>query len=173
MATGIYLSEYGGSRIVRSAVDLLSGIPSIVIGLFVYTVLVLPFKHFSALSGGVALGLLLIPSVARSTEELLRLVPRDLREAGLALGLSRWKTLVFLILPGIRPAIASTTLLALARAAGETAPLLFTAFGSQYVSYSPFDPIASLPVQIFTYAVSPFDDLRTKAWGAALVLVLP
>ncbi len=171
---GIYLSEFGKGKlahVVRFATDLLGSVPSIVIGLFVYSVIVMPMKRFSALAGAVALGILMIPTVARSTEELLRLVPQHIREAGLALGLPRWKVILFLVIRGAMSGIITGILLAVARVAGETAPLLFTALGNQYWQSGIDQPIASLPVQIYTYAISPFEEWHRLAWAGALVLV--
>lgn len=175
MVTGIYLSEFGQGRFgdwVRFGADMLSSIPSIVIGLFAYALIVLPTKHFSAIAGGVALGVIMVPTVARSTEELLRLVPVHIREAGLALGLPRWKVIVRIVLRGSLGAIITGVMLAVARVAGETAPLLFTALGNQFWARSINEPIASLPVQIYSYAISPFEEWHRQAWTAALVLVL-
>lgn len=175
MVVGVYLSEYGRGRlgtIVRFTADLLSSVPSIVIGLFAYAVLVRPMGRFSALAGGIALGIIMIPTVARSTEELLRLVPTHIREAGLALGLPRWKVIIRIVLRGCLSGITTGVMLAVARVAGETAPLLFTAFNNHFWQTRLDQPIASLPVQIFTYAISPFEDWHAKAWAGALVLVL-
>lgn len=171
---GIYLSEFGRGKLattVRFAADLLGSVPSIVIGLFVYTVIVMPMKRFSAIAGAVALGILMIPTVARSTEELLRLVPQHIREAGLALGLPRWKVTLFLVIRGALSGIITGVLLAVARVAGETAPLLFTALGNQHWHSGIDQPMASLPVQIYTYAISPFEEWHRMAWAGALVLV--
>ncbi len=175
IAAGTFLSEYGHGKlgsVVRFCTEMLASVPSIVVGLFVYTILVRPMQGFSAVAGGVALGLLMIPTVARSTEEILRLVPSHIREAGLALGLPRWKVISRIVLRGAASGITTGVVLAIARIAGETAPLLFTALNNQYWASSPFQPIASLPVQIFTYAISPFDEWHTLAWAGALVLVL-
>jgi phosphate transport system permease protein len=175
IVTGIFLSEYGRSRIagcVRFACDLLASVPSIVVGLFVYTVIVVAMKRFSALAGGVALAILMIPIVARSTEELLRLVPQHIREAGLALGLPRWKVILHIVLRGSQSAIVTGVMLAVARIAGETAPLLFTALGNRFWQTRLDQPIASLPVQIYHYAISPFEAWHAQAWAGALVLVL-
>jgi phosphate transport system permease protein len=151
--------------------DVMNGMPSIVMGLFAYTVLVLPLRHFSALSGGVALGVMLIPTVMRTTEEIVRLVPQSIREASLALGIPQWKTMLRVILPTAAGGIVTGIMVGLARIAGETAPLLFTAFGNRFWSWDPMKPIAALPLQIFSYAISPFDDWRRQAWAGALVLV--
>lgn len=171
---GVFLSEYGhgkSGKIVRFAADILGSVPSIVVGLFVYAVAVVPFKHFSALAGGLALGFLMIPTIARSSEEILKLVPTHIREAGLALGLPRWKVILNIVLRAARGGIVTGLLLSIARAAGETAPLLFTALGNRFWSTSLTEPIASLPVQIYTYAISPFDEWQTQAWAGALMLI--
>lgn len=175
IGAGVYLAEYGGqgrlAMLIRFAIDVLSGIPSITIGLFAYTLIVLPMGSFSALAGAVALAVIMLPTVARATEEMVRLVPGSMREAGLALGVPRWKTIAWIVLPGARDGILTGAMLALARAAGETAPLLFTAFGNRFWSFDPLQPIAALPLQIFVYAVSPYDDWHRQAWAGALVLV--
>jgi phosphate transport system permease protein len=171
---GIFLSEYGqgkSGKTIRFAADILASVPSIVVGLFVYAVAVVPFKHFSALAGGLALGILMIPTIARSSEEILKLVPTHIREAGLALGLPRWKVVLRIVLRAARGGIVTGLLLSVARVAGETAPLLFTALGNRFWSLKLTEPIASLPVQIYTYAISPFDDWQTQAWAGALVLI--
>lgn len=171
---GIYLAEFGRSRVahvVRFSADVLAGVPSITVGIFVYTLMVLSMKRFSALAGGVALGLLMLPTVARTTEELLRLVPDTLREAALALGAPGWRVIPRVVLRTAAPGIATGIMLAVARVAGETAPLLFTAFNSRFHSDGIDQPTSSLPVQIFTYAVSPYEDWHRQAWAAALVLV--
>jgi len=170
----IYLAEFSGSTIafiVRYAADLLNGVPSIVIGIFAYTLVVLPFKHFSTLAGGVALGLMMIPITLRSTEEFLLGVPSALREAAMALGASKWKTIATVIVPAAYRGILTAILLAFARVAGETAPLLFTAFGNRYWSPGWNQPTSSLPVMVFTYAVSPYEDWHRQAWAAGLVLL--
>lgn len=172
---GIHLAEYPHSKfssVVRFAADVLNGVPSIVIGIFAYAVVVLPVKRFSALSGGVALGLLMIPIVVRTTEELLRLVPPGLREGALALGASRSRAVFTVIVPAALPGILTGVLVALARVAGETAPLLFTALGNRFWSTSLTQPIASLTVQVFTYANSPYDDWHRQAWAGAFLLVM-
>ncbi len=174
LLVGIYLSEYGRGamgNLIRFTADLLSSIPSIVIGLFVYSLMVLPMRRFSALAGGLALGLIMIPTVARSTEELLKLVPTHIREAGLALGLPRWKVIIRIVLRGCVSGISTGVMLAVARVAGETAPLLFTALNNRFWQFRLDQPIASLPVQIYTYAISPFEDWHRQAWAGALVLV--
>ncbi len=171
---GTFLSEYPQtqvSRITRFAADVMNGIPSIVIGLFAYVLIVLPMRHFSALAGGVALGVMLIPTVMRTTEEIVRLVPQSVREAALALGIPQWKTTLRVVLPTATAGIVTGIMVALARIAGETAPLLFTAFGNRFWNRSILQPIAALPLQIFAYAISPFDDWHRQAWAGALVLV--
>ncbi len=171
---GVYLAEFSGpgvASIVRYAADLLNGVPSIVIGIFAYSMVVLPFKHFSTLAGAFALGLMMIPITLRSTEEFLGAVPRMLREGAMALGASKWKTISSVIVPAAYRGILTAILLALARVAGETAPLLFTAFGNQFWSRGWTQPTASLPVVIFTYAVSPYEDWHRQAWAAGLVLL--
>jgi phosphate transport system permease protein len=170
----IYLAEFSGSKIafvVRYAADLLNGVPSIVIGIFAYSLVVLPFKHFSTLAGGFALGLMMIPITLRSTEEFLHAVPRSLREGAMALGASKWKTIVTVIVPAAYRGILTAVLLAFARVAGETAPLLFTAFGNRFWSPGWNQPTASLPVMIFTYAIAPYEDWHRQAWAAGLVLL--
>lgn len=176
IVTGLFLSEQKSetrlSNAVRFSADMLSSVPSIIIGLFIYAALVLTMKRFSAFAGGLSLGLLMIPTVARTTEELLKMVPLHIREAGLALGLPRWKVILWIILKGSRGPIFTGIMLALSRVAGETAPLLFTAFNNQFWQQSLDQPIASLPVQIYTFAVSPYEDWHRQAWAGALVLVL-
>lgn len=172
--SGVYMSEYAGTRLssaIRFAADTLNGVPSIVIGVFAYTVAVLPFKQFSAFAGGFALGVMMIPIVARTTEELLLLVPGAMREGALALGATRARAVFTVILPAALPGIVTGIVLALARIAGETAPLLFTAFNNRYFSTRLTQPISSLTVQVFTYAISPYEDWHRQAWGGALVLV--
>ena len=172
---GVHLSEYSGTRFssaVRFAADVLNGVPSIVIGIFAYGLVVLPVKHFSALAGGVALGLLMLPIVVRTTEELLRLVPSGLREGALALGATRSRAVFSVILPAALPGILTGILVALARVAGETAPLLFTALNNTYWSTNITQPIASLTVQVFTYGISPYDDQHRQAWAGAFLLVM-
>ena len=172
--TGLFLSEYGTGRLgtlVRFSCDMLVSVPSIVVGLFVYATVVQPMRRFSALAGGLALGIIMVPIVARSTEELLKLVPDHIREAGLALGLSRWKVTLRIVLRGASAAVLTGVLLALARVAGETAPLLFTSLGNRFWQSGLDQPISSVPVQIYTYAISPFDEWHRQAWAGALVLV--
>lgn len=172
---GIYLSEYGGSRLnggIRFTADVLNGVPSIIWGIVVYALIVVPMKTFSAAAGGVVLGLMMIPLVMRTTEEVLQLVPRGYREAALALGIAQWRTIVQIVVRTALKGIVTGVLLALARVAGETAPLLFTAFGNQFWAHSLAEPVAALPLQIFTYAISPYDDWHRQAWAGALVLLL-
>jgi phosphate transport system permease protein len=171
---GIYLAEFGGktfSFITRYTADLLNGVPSIVIGIFAYALFVLPVKHFSTFAGGVALAIMVIPITLRSTEEFLRAVPNNLREGAMALGASKWRTIASVILPAARGGILTGMLLALARVAGETAPLLFTAFGNRFWSPGWSQPISSLPRMIYDYAISPYDDWHRQAWAAGLVLL--
>ena len=171
---GTYLSEYGSTRLSQTArftADVMNGIPSIVMGLFAYVLIVLPMRHFSALAGGVALGVMLIPTVMRTTEEIVRLVPQSVREASLALGIPQWKTMLRVVMPTAAAGIVTGIMVGLARVAGETAPLLFTAFGNRFWNRDLLQPIAALPIQIFAYAISPFDDWHRQAWAGALVLV--
>jgi phosphate transport system permease protein len=170
----IYLAEFSGGTtafVVRYAADLLNGVPSIVIGIFAYALAVLPFKRFSTLAGGFALGLMMIPITLRSTEEFLRAVPNALREGAMALGASKWKTIATIIVPAAYRGILTAVLLAFARVAGETAPLIFTALGNQFWSPGWNHPTASLPVMIYTYALAPYDDWHRQAWAAGLVLL--
>jgi phosphate transport system permease protein len=172
---GVYLAEYGGARTnagLRFIADVLNGVPSIIWGVVVYGLVVLRFKSFSALAGGLALGIMMIPLIMRTTEEVLLLVPNGYREAALALGINRWKTIVFIVMKTASKGIITGVLLAFARIAGETAPLLFTAFGNRFWNQSLREPIAALPLQIFTYAISPYDDWHRQAWAGALVLVV-
>jgi phosphate transport system permease protein len=174
LMAGVYLAEFGGktfSFVIRYTTDLLNGVPSIVIGIFAYSLAVMPVKHFSALAGGVALGIMVVPITVRSTEQFLRSVPGTLREGAMALGASKWKTIATVILPAAKGGIITGVLLALARVAGETAPLLFTAFGNRFWSPGWGQPIASLPVMIYTYAIAPYDDWHRQAWAAGLVLL--
>jgi len=174
LLAGVYLAEFGGktfSFVVRYTTDLLNGVPSIVIGIFAYTLVVLPVKHFSTLAGGVALGIMVIPITVRSTEEFLRAVPVTLREGAMALGASKWRTIATVVLPAASGGIITGMLLALARVAGETAPLLFTAFSNRYWSDGWEQPTASLPVMVYTYAIAPYDDWHRQAWAAGLVLL--
>jgi phosphate transport system permease protein len=172
---GVYLAEFGESRFgkwVRFSADVMSGVPSITVGIFVYSLVVLQTKHFSAFAGGVALGVLMLPTVTRTTEELLKLVPESLREAALGLGLPKWRTTLRVMLRTAAPGIATGVMLAVARVAGETAPLLFTAFSNPFWSSGLNEPTASLPVNIYNYAVSPYEEWHRQAWAAALVLLL-
>jgi len=174
IGAGLYLAERRGTRLataVRFLSDVLNGMPSIVLGIFAWEFLVRPIGHFSALAGGVALGAIMIPLVTRATEEMVRLVPTALREAALALGYSRWRTSLGVVLRTALPGIVTAALVAVARVAGETAPLLFTAFGNQFWSLSVTQPIAALPLQIFTYAISPYDEWHSQAWAGAVVLL--
>jgi phosphate transport system permease protein len=171
---GVYLAEFGGktfSFVVRYTTDLLNGVPSIVMGIFAYTLVVLPMKHFSTLAGGLALGVMMIPIAVRSTEEFLRTVPLSLREGALALGASKWKAIATVVIPAALRGILTGIILDLARVAGETAPLLFTAFNNRFWSPGWDQPTASLPVMIFTYAIAPYEDWHRQAWAAGLVLL--
>lgn len=175
IVSGVQLVEYGTGRVgdaVRLACDVMVGIPSIAIGLFAYALLVAPFHHFSGLSGSVALAVLMLPIVVRTTEGAVALVPGALREAGLALGLPRWRVALQLVLPAAVPGVVTGALLAVARAAGETAPLLFTAFGNRFLSGNPTGPLSALPLIVFNDALTPYPDLVQTAWGAALVLIM-
>jgi phosphate transport system permease protein len=172
---GIYLAEYGSDRAnswIRFTADVLNGVPSIVWGMVVYALLVVPFKTFSAYAGGVALGFMMIPLVMRTTEEVLVLVPQGYREAALALGIPRWKTITVIVVRTALKGIVTGVLIAMARVAGETAPLLFTALGNNFWSHRLSEPISALPLQIFAYAISPYDDWHRQAWAGALVLLL-
>lgn len=174
VGAGLYLAEHGSARLastVRFLSDVLNGLPSIVMGIFAWQVLVRPVGHFSALAGGIALGVMMIPLVTRTTEEMIRVVPNALREAALALGYARWRTSLSIVLRTALPGIVTGALVAVARIAGETAPLLFTAFGNQFWSLAVDEPIAALPLQIYQYAISPFDDWHRMAWAGALVLI--
>jgi phosphate transport system permease protein len=172
---GVYLAEYGSARansILRFIADVLNGVPSITWGVVVYGLVVLRFKGFSAYAGGLALGLIMIPLILRTTEEVILLVPNGYREASLALGIARWKTIVHVVMKTASKGIITGILLALARIGGETAPLLFTAFGNRFWNHDLTQPIAALPLQIFTYAISPYDDWHRQAWAGALVFVI-
>jgi len=174
IGAGLYLAEKRSTKLahtVRFLSDVLNGLPSIVVGIFAWEFLVRPIGHFSALAGGIALGTMMIPLVTRTTEEMLKVVPNSLREAALALGYQRWRTSLSIVLRTAMAGIATGALVAVARIAGETAPLLFTAFGNQFWSVSPSQPIAALPLQIFSYAVSPYDEWHRLAWAGALVLI--
>jgi phosphate transport system permease protein len=175
IAAGIYCAEFPGSRltwITRFVADVMNGTPSIVVGVFAWAWIVAQQKHFSALAGSVALSLLMIPMVLRTTEEMIKLVPNSLREAALALGYPRWRTSLSVVIRTTLPGIVTGALLAIARIAGETAPLLFTALGSQYLSFNLNQPMAALPLTVFTYATGPYEEWHRYAWAAALVLIL-
>jgi phosphate transport system permease protein len=175
VGAGVFLAERGDGRlgqIVRFTSEVLAGVPSIVVGVVAYGLLVVPMRRFSAIAGAIALAILMVPTLARATEEMVRLVPRTLREASLALGVPAWKTSLFIVLRTALAGVLNVALLAVARAAGETAPLLFTALNNQYWNFNPGQPTASLTVQIFNYAISPYEDWHEKAWGAALCLLL-
>jgi len=172
---GVYLSEFGGRTfpfVVRYTADLLNGVPSIVVGIFAFALVVMRVKHFSTLAGGIALSIMVIPITLRSTEQFLRAVPQSLREAALALGASKWKTVCTVVIPAGLRGVLTGTILGVARVAGETAPLLFTAFSNRYWSPGFDQPTASLPVMVFTYAISPYEDWHRQAWAAGLVLLL-
>lgn len=172
---GVYLAECGHGRIgwmIRFAADVLAGVPSIVVGIYAYTLMVLPMHGFSAYAGGFALGVIMLPIVTRTTEEMVKLVPGALREASLALGVPTWRTTLWVVMRTARGGIITGIMLAVARIAGETAPLLFTAFGNQFWHRGMTGPISSLPVQIYTYAISPFDEWHRQAWAGALVLLV-
>jgi phosphate transport system permease protein len=174
IGAGLYLAERGGTRlanVVRFLADVLNGLPSIVMGIFAWEFLVRPFGHFSALAGGAAIGAMMIPLVTRTTEEMVRTVPQSLREAALALGFPRWRTSLQIVLRTALGGIVTGVLVAVARVAGETAPLLFTAFGNQFFSTKLTQPIAALPLQVFVYAISPYDEWHAQAWAGALVLI--
>ncbi|MBI2853567.1 MAG: phosphate ABC transporter permease PstA [Chloroflexi bacterium] len=174
LLAGIYLSEFGGHRfgsVVRFTADVLFGVPSIVIGMFVYALVVIRMGSFSALSGGIALAFIMMPIIARTAEESLRLVPTTIREAGLALGIPLWRTILSIVLPGALTGVVTGIMLGMARVAGETAPLLFTAFGNRLGFQGLDNPVAALPLQIYRYAISPYSDWQSQAWGAALVLI--
>jgi phosphate transport system permease protein len=175
IGAGIYLAEYGRGQVasvLRFTADVLNGVPSIVIGIVAYSLVVLKQGHFSALSGGVALGIMMIPTITRATEEVMLMVPNSVREAALGLGVSRWRTTVSITLRTATSGVITGVMLAFARVAGETAPLLFTAFGNQFWNLDPNQPTAALPLQIFTYAISPFDEWHRQAWAGALVLIV-
>jgi phosphate transport system permease protein len=175
IGAGIYLAEYGRNRFgdsIRFVSDVLNGVPSIVIGIVAYAIVVLRQKHFSALAGGVALAIMMVPTITRTTEEMLLLVPNVLREAAYGLGVPRWRTTLSIVLRTATSGIITGVMLAFARVAGETAPLLFTAFGNQFWNWRLDQPTAALPLQIFTYAISPYDDWHRQAWAGALVLII-
>src|SRR5262249_27818232 len=169
------LSEYGSSKLnwwIRFGADTLNGVPSIIWGIVIYSLMVIPMKTYSAWAGGVVLGMMMIPLIMRTTEEVLQLVPNGYREAALALGVAQWRTIVQIIVRTALKGIVTGVLLALARVAGETAPLLFTALGNRFWNHNLSDPISALPLQIFTYAISPYEDWHRQAWAGALVLLL-
>lgn len=173
--SGVYLAEFGGRRfpaLIRYVADLLNGVPSIVIGIFIYALVVMPMKRFSTLAGGLALALMIVPVTMRTTEQFLRAVPDSLREAALALGASKWRMVATVVIPASMHAVLTGTLLGVARVAGETAPLLFTAFNNRFWSPGWDQPTASLPVMIFTYAIAPYEDWHRQAWAAGLVLLV-
>jgi len=175
IGAGIYLAEYGRNRfgnLVRFTSDVLNGVPSIIIGIVAYGLVVLTQGHFSALAGGVALAIMMIPTIARTTEEMLLLVPTTVREAAYGLGVSKWRTTLSITLRTATSGVITGVMLAFARVAGETAPLLFTAFGNQYWNWKANQPTAALPLQIFTYAISPFDEWHRQAWAGALILII-
>lgn len=175
IGAGIYLAEYGRNRfgdLIRFTADVLNGVPSIVIGIVAYSILVLTQRHFSALAGGVALAIMMIPTITRATEEMLLLVPIQVREAAYGLGVPRWRTTLSITLRTATSGVITGVMLAFARVAGETAPLLFTAFGNQYWNWNVNQPTAALPLQIFTYAISPFDEWHRQAWAGALILIV-
>jgi phosphate transport system permease protein len=175
IGAGIYLAEYGRNRfgdLIRFTADVLNGVPSIVVGIVAYGIVVLSQGHFSALAGGVALAIMMIPTIARTTEEMLLLVPNAVREAAYGLGVSRWRTTLSITLRTATSGVITGVMLAFARVAGETAPLLFTAFGNQYWNWKINQPTAALSLQIFTYAISPFDEWHRQAWAGALILIV-
>ena len=175
LMAGIFLSDFASARMasaVRFAADILAGMPSIVVGVFVYAIIVRPMHSYSAFSGGVALAVIMIPIVARTAEESLRLVPNSMREAALALGITRWRAVIGIVVPGALTGVITGVMLAVARVAGETAPLLFTAFGSYFGFQGPLKPIGALPLSIYRYALSPYNDQNQQAWAGAFLLVL-
>lgn len=170
----VYIAEYGNNKFasfIRYCADVINGVPSIVVGIFAYTLVVLPMRHFSALSGSVALSVILIPLVMRNTEEFIRLVPISIREGALALGIPRWKMIVRVVLPTASRGILTGSILAVSRVAGETAPLIFTAFGNRFWDDGFLHPMSSLPLTIYTYAISPYEDWHNQAWAAATILL--
>jgi len=175
IGAGIYLAEYGQNRmgnLIRFTADVLNGVPSIVVGIVAYGIVVLTQGHFSALAGGVALAIMMIPTITRATEEMLLLVPNAVREAAYGLGVSRWRTTLSITLRTATSGVITGVMLAFARVAGETAPLLFTAFGNQYWNWKVNQPTAALSLQVFTYAISPFDEWHRQAWAGALILII-
>jgi phosphate transport system permease protein len=175
IGAGIYLAEYGQGKfgkVIRFTADVLNGVPSIVIGIVAYAIVVLRQRHFSALAGGVALAIMMVPTISRTTEEMLLLVPGSVREAAYGLGIARWRTTLSITLRTATSGVITGVMLAFARVAGETAPLLFTAFGNQFWNLNVNQPTAALPLQIFTYAISPFDEWHRQAWAGALILII-
>lgn len=175
VGAGIYLAEYGRGRLaklVRFTADVLNGVPSIVVGIVAYSLVVLNQGHFSSFAGGVALAIMMVPTITRSTEEMLLMVPHSIREAALGLGVPQWRTILSITLRTAAPGVITGLMLAFARVAGETAPLLFTAFGNQFWNLSPEQPTAALPLQIFNYAISPYEEWHRQAWAGALVLII-
>ena len=172
---GIYLAEYGRNRFgnaLRFVADVLNGVPSIVMGIAAYSLVVLPQQHFSALAGGIALGIMMVPTISRATEEMLLMVPQSIREAAWGLGVAQWRTTLSVTLRTASAGVITGIMLAFARVAGETAPLLFTAFGNHFWNFNPNQPTAALPLQIFVYAISPFDEWHRQAWAGALLLII-
>ncbi len=175
IGSGIFLAEYGRNRfgdVIRFTADVLNGVPSIIVGIVAYGIVVLYQRHFSALAGGVALAIMMVPTITRATEEMLLLVPTAVREAAYGLGVSKWRTTLSITLRTATSGVITGVMLAFARVAGETAPLLFTAFGNQYWNWKLEQPTAALPLQIFTYAISPFDEWHRQAWAGALILII-
>lgn len=176
IAAGVYLAEFGRGKMLAQAVrftaDVLNGVPSIVMGIAIYSLIVMQQKHFSAFAGGVALAIMMVPTITRTTEEMLATVPHAIREAALGLGVPRWRTVISVSLKTASPGIITGCMLAFARVAGETAPLLFTAFGNQFWSFKLTEPIAALPLQIYIYAISPYDEWHRLAWAGSLVLIV-
>jgi phosphate transport system permease protein len=176
IAAGVYLSEFGRGKLlaatIRFTADVLNGVPSIVMGIAIYALIVKPQQHYSAFAGGVALAIMMVPTIARTTEEMLATVPHSIREAALGLGVPKWRTVLSVSLKTASPGIITGCMLAFARVAGETAPLLFTAFGNQFWSFKLTEPIAALPLQIYVYAISPYDEWHRLAWAGSLVLIV-
>ena len=176
IAAGVYLAEFGRGKLLAAAMrftaDVLNGVPSIVMGIAIYSLIVMQQQHFSAFAGGVALAIMMVPTIARTTEEMLATVPHSIREAALGLGVPKWRTVISVSLKTASPGIITGCMLAFARVAGETAPLLFTAFGNQFWSFKLTEPIAALPLQIYVYAISPYDEWHRLAWAGSLVLIV-